>query len=89
MPRTYGQRRLSASLQQRIVRFEDRLPELMNGNHVPGVSLALIENRQLVWSRGYGVRCAGTEHLVQPDTVMEACSMSKPFYAYLFLKLVE
>ena len=87
--RLYGEREVSARLRKKIDQFEWQLPELMRSHHVPGASLALIEDRTLVWARGYGVRCAGTPPLVQPDTVMEACSMSKPFFAYLMLKLVE
>ncbi len=87
-PRTYGNVP-SGALAVKLDQLESRLPELMSKHHVPGVSVAVVKNRQLVWSRGYGVRCAGTDDRVQPDTVMEACSMSKPFYAYMFLKLVE
>lgn len=82
-PTRYADQTPSASLLQRINRFERHLPELMETHHVPGVSLAVVENRHLVWSRGYGVRCAGGSDPVQGDTVMEACSMSKPFFAYL------
>ena len=69
--------------------MEKQLPPLMKKHHVPGVAFALISDRQLVWSRGYGVRCAGTDHLAEPDTIMEACSMSKPFFAYMLLRSVE
>ncbi|MFK8115268.1 MAG: P1 family peptidase [Rubripirellula sp.] len=61
-PRTYGPAPLTASLRRRIDRFEDRLPRLMNSNHVPGVSLALIEKGQLDWTRGYCVRWSGKQH---------------------------
>lgn len=88
-PQSYGDTQPSATLANRIHRLERILPGLMDSHHVPGVSLAIIEDRQLVWSRGYGVRCAGNDDPVLPQTVMEACSMSKPFYTYLFLKLVE
>jgi CubicO group peptidase (beta-lactamase class C family) len=87
--RTYGPSALPAVLEARIERLEETLPDLMQQHHVPGVSFALIDDRRLVWSRGYGVRCAGSDERVQPDTVMEACSMSKPFFAYLLLKQVE
>lgn len=87
--RTYPDAHPSDSLRRRIANLETSLSKRMHDFHVPGVSIALIEDRQLVWSRGYGVRCAGNEAQVQPATVMEACSMSKPFFAYLFLKLVE
>ena len=39
--------------------------------HVPGVSIALIEDRQLVWPRGNGVRCGGKDAQVQPATVVD------------------
>ena len=87
--RTYGQNSLPETLRAKIQQFEQQLPGLMKQHRVPGVSFALISNRRLAWSRGYGVRCAGSGELVQPDTIMEACSMSKPLFAYLVLKLVE
>jgi D-aminopeptidase len=87
--RNYGRAELSDSLNSRIAKLEDEVGPLMKEHHVPGVAVTVIADRQLVWSRGYGVRCAGSDQPVQPETVMEACSMSKPFFAYLFLKLVE
>jgi D-aminopeptidase len=86
---TYGQPPLQGLLKQKVSRFEKHLDDLMKQHNVPGVSCAFIDDRQLVWSRGFGVRCAGSDHAVDPDTVMEACSMSKPFFSYLLLKLVE
>ena len=80
---------MKGTLKAKVEQLEQRLPALMKKHHVPGVAVAVISDRRLVWSRGYGVRCAGAEPLVQPDTIMEACSMSKPFFAYLLLKLVE
>lgn len=88
--RTYG-RPLSADEQLKIARLERQLPAMMAEHHVPGVSFALVADRKLVWSRGYGVRCAGagSKKAMEPDSVMEACSMSKPFFGYMFLRLVE
>ena len=87
-PRTYGQH-ASKMLAERIEHLENQLPQLMEAQRVPGVSVAAIENRRLAWSRGFGVRCAGARDIVGPDTVMEACSMSKPFFAYMLLAAVE
>ncbi|MDG2127927.1 MAG: P1 family peptidase [Fuerstiella sp.] len=86
---TYGQPPLQELLNRKVRRFEQHLDDLMTKHKVPGVSFALISNRQLVWSRGYGVRCAESDHPVDPDTIMEAASMSKPFFSYLLLMLVE
>ena len=87
--RTYGHTPLTGRLKENVVRLEQQLPVLMEQHHVPGVAVSLIFDRQLIWSRGYGVRCAGTSDPVAPDTIMEACSLSKPFFAYMLLKLVE
>lgn len=65
------------------------VPELMNRYHVPGVSLAGVENRRVAWDRQYGVRRAGSAEKVDRETVFEACSMSKTPLAYLTLKLAE
>ncbi len=86
---TYGQPPLTAAVREKVGRLEQQLDDLMTRHKVPGVSCALVADHQLVWSRGYGVRCAGSDQLVEPDTIMEACSMSKQFFAYLLLKLVD
>jgi CubicO group peptidase (beta-lactamase class C family) len=68
----------------------DRLvPALMTELKVPGVAIALIQDRRLVWSKGYGVQNAVTKEPVTPATVFEAASMSKPIFAMLALQLVE
>ena len=88
-PRIYPNSGPSDSLLRKLAKFEASLSTWMDDYKVPGVSIAVIEDRQLVWSRGYGVRFAGSGASVQSNTVMEACSMSKPFFAYMFLRLVE
>ena len=69
--------------------LDELVPALMAELHVPGVAIALIQDRRLVWSRGYGVRNAQTREPVTPDTVFEAASMSKPIFGLLALQLVE
>jgi CubicO group peptidase (beta-lactamase class C family) len=64
-------------------------PALMNELHVPGVSVALIAGRQVVWSHSFGVADARKGTPVTGGTLFEACSMSKPVFAYLVMKLVE
>jgi CubicO group peptidase (beta-lactamase class C family) len=64
-------------------------PRLMIAHHVPGVAVAGIEGRRVAWHREYGVRRAGDETRVKQETVFEACSMTKPVFAYVVLKLVE
>jgi CubicO group peptidase (beta-lactamase class C family) len=65
------------------------VPLLMKETRVPGVAIALISNRTVVWSRQYGVADARSGVPVTRGTLFEACSMSKPLFGYLAMKLVE
>jgi len=56
---------------------------------VPGVSVSLIEDGEIVWSEGIGVRHSEYGVPVTPDTVFEAASISKPVFAYAVLGLCE
>ncbi len=68
----------------------DRLvPALLAEHQVPGLAIALIRGRTLVWSKGYGLSAAGSGEAVTADTVFEAASMSKPILALLALQLVD
>lgn len=64
-------------------------PVLMHELHVPGVSVALVRNRSLVWSRTYGLADVNRRMPVKRETLFEAASMTKPVFAYTVLKLAE
>jgi CubicO group peptidase (beta-lactamase class C family) len=72
-----------------VATLDQLVPTLLAEHHVPGLAMALIRNRQLVWSKGYGLRATGTDEAVTPDTVFEAASMSKPVLAVLAMQLVD
>jgi len=56
---------------------------------VPGLSIALVNNFQVEWARGYGVaRTEGSEP-VTPETRFQAASISKPVTALAALRLVQ
>ena len=69
--------------------LDDLVPRLMKQYHVPGVSIAGIEDGRVAWDRQYGVCRAGGKEPVTKDTVFEACSMTKPMFAYMVMGLVE
>ena len=72
-----------------IARLERSIPQLLTDGDVPGLSIALLRNGELVWHRGFGVRNSATKEPVTDDTVFEAASLSKPVFAYAVLKLVD
>lgn len=70
-------------------RLESELPVLMERADLPGLSVALIRGRKLVWTKGFGVGHAEKKGPVTPGTVFEAASLSKPVFAYAVLKLAD
>jgi len=65
------------------------LPRLMRVAGVPGLAIAVIENGQLAWTRGFGVKNSLIGDPVTDDTLFEAASMTKPVFAYLAMRLVD
>lgn len=56
---------------------------------IPGLSLAVIKNGEVIHQRGYGEKAARTGDAVSAATVFEAASMTKPVFAFAVLRLVE
>jgi CubicO group peptidase (beta-lactamase class C family) len=65
------------------------LKKLMELYKVPGLSIAVIDNFQIAWAKGYGVIEAGSTTPVTPRTLFQAGSISKPVTATGALHLVE
>lgn len=77
------------SLSDVVSIIESLVPLLMNDLHVPGVSIALIKNGEIAFAKSFGVKDSRSSTPVTGETMFEACSMSKPVFAYIVLKLVE
>ncbi|HEY6255942.1 MAG TPA: serine hydrolase domain-containing protein [Xanthobacteraceae bacterium] len=71
---------------QRSIRtLGDRMHEL----GTPGASVAVIENFEVAWASGFGVRNVGEHAAVQPDTAFQAGSISKPVFALAVMRLCQ
>ena len=64
------------------------LAERMKELNVPGVSIAVIHNGRIEWARGFGERSIGGPP-VNPETMFQAGSISKPLAAMACLRLVQ
>ncbi|HEY0701716.1 MAG TPA: serine hydrolase [Candidatus Acidoferrales bacterium] len=65
------------------------LAELMAEFHDPGLSLAVVDHFQIVYTKAYGVVATGSTDPVTPTTLFQAGSISKPVAATGALWLVE
>lgn len=57
------------------------LDEQLAHHHAPGISIAVINDFEIEWARGFGVYEAGTIREVTPSTLLQAASISKPVFA--------
>ena len=65
------------------------LLERMDVSKVPGVSIAVINDYQIEWARGYGLLEMGRTELVNTKSLFQCASISKPVAAVAALRLVE
>lgn len=75
--------------QEIVDKLEAQIRPLMQQHHVPGLSVALLDAGEIIYSGAFGVRSADTQAPVTQETVFEAASLSKPVFAYAALKLCE
>lgn len=63
--------------------FEQKLLKTMRDKHIPGCAVAIVYKNQVVFMNGYGVRTLGKPEKIDPDTVFQLGSVSKPIAATL------
>jgi CubicO group peptidase (beta-lactamase class C family) len=81
--------KINVNKNELIARLENAIPRLMKDGDVPGLSIAVIRNSEILWQRAFGVKNVETKEPVNNDTVFEAASLSKPVVAYAALKLAD
>jgi CubicO group peptidase (beta-lactamase class C family) len=65
------------------------LSERMAFYQVPGVSIAVINDYKVEWTKGYGVIKVGSDAPVNPETLFEAASTTKLLSSVIVLRSVE
>jgi CubicO group peptidase (beta-lactamase class C family) len=77
------------SAEAKIAELETLIPKLMKDPVVPGLSIALVQDGKLLWTRGFGLKDSESKDPVDNDTLFEAASVSKTVFAYAVMKLCE
>ncbi len=65
------------------------IEERMKHYGIPGVSIAVIHNGEIAWTKGYGVTDKESQTPVTTQTLFQAAATSMPVTAYGALRLVE
>jgi CubicO group peptidase (beta-lactamase class C family)/D-alanyl-D-alanine dipeptidase len=69
--------------------LERWLAHEVEGKQLPALSLALVDDQEVVWARGFGFADPKTKAPATADTLYRVGSVSKPFTALLLMILVE
>jgi len=72
-----------------ITAISSGVPDLLERAHVPGLSIALVQDATIAWTSAWGLATLQPSHAVTTDTVFQAASLSKPLFAYVTLGLAE
>lgn len=68
---------------------EAEMQNVLNELGIPGLSIAVIDDFEIDWAQGYGVKNVETNEPVSESTLFQAASISKPVAALGALHLVE
>jgi CubicO group peptidase (beta-lactamase class C family) len=69
--------------------LSEYITTIMPKADVPGLAIAVIEDKEIIYNRVFGVKNTQTRPRIDERTQFQAASLSKPVFAYAVLKLCE
>ena len=89
-PFVYAQNEVTLEqVQAALPRLERFIEKALQETGVPGVSVAVVYQDEVVYLKGFGVREAGQSERVTENTVFQLASMSKPVGSTVIAALVD
>lgn len=76
-------------MDRRLAIFGRYLDALRTQAKIPGLSAAIVENRKIVWERGFGYQDVARRLPARPDTPYRIASLTKTFASTLLMQCVE
>ena len=61
-----------------VAKLDGMAEDLMTKSGIPGMAVAVVHAGKTVYAKGFGVRDVGNGEKVDPDTVFQLASLSKP-----------
>ncbi len=72
-----------------VAKLDGIAEELLRTSGVPGMAVAVVHGGKTVYAKGFGVRDTCTGEAVDPDTVFQLASLSKPVSATVAARAVD
>jgi CubicO group peptidase (beta-lactamase class C family) len=88
LPGILAQDGASDRVQMALGQLDALADQTLSRTGVPGMAIGVVYRDQPVYLRGFGVRDTGTGELVDPDTVFQLASVSKPIASTVVASLV-
>ncbi|NLK86970.1 MAG: beta-lactamase family protein [Clostridiaceae bacterium] len=77
------------SLDEFKAHMDERIPALMEQYGIPGCSIALVKDREIVWTEAYGYADVESGRVLTVDTPMSVQSITKSVTAWGIMRLAE
>ena len=77
------------SIKENREQFDESIVQAMRKLDVPGISIAIVENGNIVFEKGYGIKKWGAQDHINEHTLMKIGSISKSMTTLLMAKLIE
>src|SRR5437016_3158504 len=78
----------SGKIEVALTKLDTYIGDAMRKTGVPGLAVAVVYEGRVVFLKGYGLRRLGESMKVDPDTVFEVASVSKPIASTIVASLV-
>lgn len=72
-----------------ISQLDKFICQAIDSAEMPGLSIAIINDAEVVYHRTFGVSNVETGKVVSGSTIFEGASLSKPIFAYFVMQMVE
>jgi CubicO group peptidase (beta-lactamase class C family) len=69
------------AVENAVAKLDGIADELMNASGIPGLAVAVVHGGKTVYAKGFGVKDVRNGEKIDPDTVFQLASLSKPLSA--------
>jgi CubicO group peptidase (beta-lactamase class C family) len=77
------------TFEQRLEKLAEQLEAAREAGHIPGMSIAIVKDDEIVWARGFGLADVAGERPADENTIYAVGSTTKAFTATLVGMLVD